>query len=85
MSENNRDNRNDRSSNTGSQSSGPSTNRDSVPDGLEGSIMEPESSRDQQQQRPGRGDPREKPHGDPLRDVETGDRAEGNERRSDEN
>jgi hypothetical protein len=66
-------------------SPGPSTNREAVPDGLEGSIMEPEQGADKQRQQ--RGDPREKPHGDPLRGTGSGtaDRAEGNERRSDEN
>ncbi|MES2521180.1 MAG: hypothetical protein V4617_00685 [Gemmatimonadota bacterium] len=44
---------------------GPSTNRDPVPDGLEGSIMEPGKGQGQTQKGP--------------------DRAEGNERRSDEN
>ena len=67
---------------TPSRTSGPSTNQDAVPDGLEGSIMEPEQRSDKRNQR---GDPREKPHGDPLRGTGPADRAEGNERRSDEN
>jgi len=70
----------DKSPHKSSHSSGPSTNREAVPDGLEGSIMEPEHEREKRE-----GKLREKPHGDPLRRDETGDRAEGNERRSDEN
>jgi hypothetical protein len=42
--------------------------------------MEPEQAREKRE-----GALREKPHGDPLRRENTVDRAEGNERRSDEN
>ena len=55
----------DRNEREPSSQPGPSTNREAVPDGLEGSITERE--------------------GDKGKSGRTADRAEGNERRSDEN
>jgi hypothetical protein len=83
MTQSQRDEQGSKSGGSSSNASGPSTNSDAVPDGLEGSIMESDDT--SEEQRSQRGDPREKPHGDPLRHGNTADRAEGNERRSDEN